>query len=86
MKHEGFRYEFTMKELRYFLFGDKKCPECRSLLNRQKRFHSVKGSVYDSKTEVSFSRAATVKQYEYAYKCEGCGREYTLTELSDMRR
>ena len=27
---KSFRYEFTMEELKYYLFNKKKCPKCQN--------------------------------------------------------
>ena len=50
MKHDGFRYDFTGKELLYFLFGKKICPKCPGKLVKSKGYETVEGSVFNSKT------------------------------------
>ena len=36
---KSFRYEFTMRELFYFLFSNKDCPECG---NKMKKIKDMK--------------------------------------------
>ena len=42
-KYQAFRYDFTMKELIYFLFGKKTCPKCNGKLNKSKSYEIVDG-------------------------------------------
>lgn len=82
MIHDGFRYEFTLKELRYFLFGKKSCPGCGGEMLRSKGFETVSGRDVNSKSNPCFVPSARVKQYQYFYTCTQCARRYTLRELA----
>lgn len=75
MDTKGFRYEFTFKEMVYFLFRKKVCPCCKGSLQKVKVFDVV---ISDSR--LNFGRE--IKQYSYRYKCKSCGKEYSLGELS----
>lgn len=85
MRHQAFRYEFTMRELFFFLFGAKKCPDCGCALEKMKGFQTKDGSEFGPRTEVAFSKTVKVKQYHYSYRCTHCGNEYTLKELADRK-
>lgn len=41
MKHDAFRYDFTYKELIYFLFKKKRCPKCNCQLTKSKVYETV---------------------------------------------
>ena len=83
MKHDGFRYEFTMKELAYFLLKKKACPRCRGNMTRSKGYETVDGREVNSSSDAFFVPNAKIKRYQYFYSCERCGREYTLHELAE---
>lgn len=85
MKHDAFRYDFTFKELIYFLFGKKVCPRCKGKMVKIKRYETVKGAEFNSKTEAFFIPNAKVKHYLYFFTCEKCGAEYSLNELIKMK-
>lgn len=76
MADKGFRYEFTFKELLYFLFGKKECPFCKGSLVKVKVFEM---GISDSR----FNFGRKIKQYSYRYKCKSCRKEYSLEELSE---
>lgn len=82
MKHDGFRYDFTGRELAYFLFGKKICPKCQGKLVKSKGYETVEGSVFNSKTAAFFIPNSKIKHYLYFYNCEKCGAEFTLSELA----
>lgn len=82
MKHDGFRYDFTGKELKYFLFGKKVCPKCHGKLEQNKGFETVEGAVFNSKSEAFFIPNSQIKHYLYIYCCEKCGAEFKLSELA----
>ena len=86
MKHDAFRYDFTLKELWFFLFKGKQCPKCGGRLCREKRFETAAGSDFNSRSADPFVGNARVKHYMYYYTCRDCGSEYSLKELCEMRR
>lgn len=71
MDSKGFRYEFTIKELLYFLFRKKECPYCKGSLAKVRVFE-----VEISDSRLNFGRK--IKQYSYRYKCKSCGKEFSL--------
>lgn len=80
----AFRYEFTGKELAYFLFGRKKCPKCGGRLEKEKCFEFVDGSVFKGDSVPLYIQAAhEVKLYYYMYHCQDCGSSFSLTELAE---
>ena len=82
MEHNAFRYDFTTKELVYFLFKKKICPKCGSQMIKSKGYETVEGNVFNSKTEAFFAPNAKVKHYLYFFTCQQCGSEFTLNELA----
>lgn len=85
-KIQGFQYGFTIKELFYFLFGKKDCPECGRKLVREKDYEIVKGADLNGKSDPFFTPQINVKRYIYLYTCQQCGSRHTLKELSSWRR
>lgn len=82
MKHDAFRYDFTYKELIYFLFKKKRCPKCNCQLTKSKVYETVDGSAFNGKSEAFFIPHAKVKHYLYLFTCSNCGTQFTLSELS----
>lgn len=82
MEHDGFRYDFTGKELSYFLFGKKVCPKCKGKLIKSKGYETVEGAKFNSRSSAFFVSNTNVKHYLYFYNCEKCNAEYTLSELA----
>lgn len=83
MKNKAFRYEFSGKELSYFMFKKKKCPKCGGKMIKNKCSKIVDGKIFDSPlTPLYISGRSEVKQYYYSFTCEKCGAEYTLSELA----
>lgn len=83
MKHTAFRYDFTFRELIYFLFAKKKCPHCGGKLDKHKDFETVDGGVFQSSSNpLFFIQDNKVKRYVYSYSCKNCGRLYSLRDLS----
>lgn len=82
MKHDGFRYDFTGKELIYFLFRKKTCPKCNATMIRTKGFETVEGRYLNSSADPFFVPNAKVKHYQYYYNCQQCGASYALKELA----
>ena len=83
MKHKGFSYEFTAKELVYLLFKKKICPRCGETMDKVKYFQTVKGRELNSKADPIFVPQVNIKQYHYRFACKGCGTQFTLTELAE---
>ena len=81
MKQQAFSYDFTMKELIYFLFKKKRCPDCGGKMTKNKRHEIVEGSKINSGSDPFFVQNAKVKYYYYTYICSKCGSEYKLTDL-----
>jgi len=82
MEHNAFRYDFTPKELLYFLFRKKCCPECGGKLIKSKGYETVAGETFNSKSDAFFVPNAKVKHFLYFFNCYQCGAEFTLNELS----
>lgn len=83
MKHKGVSYSFTGKELSYLLFKKKKCRNCNHKLVKIKKYETKLGKDLNSKSDPIFISNANVKSYYYIFKCENCGKEYTLEELAN---
>lgn len=79
---ESFRYDFTMKELSYFLFKKKKCPKCGGKMKKEKCCETVEESVFNTNTVPLYIQGHQVKHYFYRFSCTDCGAEFTLSELS----
>lgn len=83
MGHDAFLYDFTGKELAYFLFKKKMCPKCNGKLIKGKGYETVDGYVFNNKTESFYVPNAKVKHYLYFFTCQNCGTQFTLSELSN---
>ena len=81
MGAQSFRYEFTTKELVYFLFKKKSCPGCGERMKKEKRGETVDGSVFNTKSVPLYIKGREVKLYYYTFLCPACGAEYKLSEL-----
>lgn len=85
MKTTAFRYDFTMKEFAFFLFGKKQCPHCGEKLHKEKKFEITDGSVFASKSDpLFFIQDDNTKHYYYVYKCYNCNQSFTLKQLSNQ--
>lgn len=82
MEHKGFRYDFTMKEIKYFLFNRKICPKCGGKLEKGKGYETVDGSTFYTRANMFFAPNVKVKHYFYIYKCQQCGSEHMLSDLA----
>lgn len=82
MKHDGVKYEFAPKELFYFLFDKKKCPNCGAKMNKRKEFEILTGAECNGSTDPVFIAHGKVKRYMYFFDCQECGSAYTLQELA----
>lgn len=83
MRSDGFQYDFTVKELIYFLLKKKNCPRCNGPLVKRKNFEMLAGHELNSRSDAFFASNAKVKHYQYVYTCEQCHGEYTLHELAE---
>lgn len=82
MGHDAFRYDFTGKELFYYLFKKKVCPECGSEMTKFKGYETVDGAVFNNRTSDFFVQNAKVKHYLYFFHCPTCKNDYRLSELA----
>lgn len=82
MKCNAFRYDFTMKELLYFLFLKKTCPNCGNKMTKNKDYEIVNGSTFNTKSVPLYVQGRSkVKHYHYLFSCSKCGSQYALKEL-----
>jgi len=80
MRAKGFQYAFTAKELAYFLFSRRSCPDCGGRMDRRRAFSTeTSNDLFD--IDGLFASSAEVKAYYYVYACPSCHRRYTLSEL-----
>lgn len=82
-KMDSFRYEFTPRELQYFLFGKKICPRCGGKMTQKKDFEYVSGRELNRKSDAFFFPGDQVKRYFYSYTCPKCRITFKLSELSE---
>lgn len=82
---KAFRYDFTMKELKFYLFNKKNCPKCDYKMIKSKDYEIVNGSTFNSRGSAFFIPNSKVKHYYYLYNCSNCGTQYTLKELADKK-
>ncbi len=82
MDEKGFRYEFSGKELTYFLFKEKVCPSCGGVLKKSKSFETVDGSIFDTVSVPLYIKGRKVKRYFYSFTCGKCNSSYELSELA----
>ena len=85
MEYSEFRYDFTMRELGYFLFAKKVCPRCSGKLKKEKSFEIVPCSQFSTKSH-RISGTRKVKHYFYSYTCTTCGLSFPLSELANKKR
>lgn len=80
---QAFRYDFTMKELAYFLFKKKICPKCGGQMEKKKCCEIVDGSIFNTNdTPLYIQGSKQVKHYFYIFLGRECGAEITLAELA----
>lgn len=83
---KSFRYDFTMKELSYFLFSKKICPNCKNKMIKNKGYELVDGSVFNTtSTPLYIQGRKEVKYYHYLFNCPNCKAQYTLKELAEKK-
>lgn len=79
---KSFRYEFTLKELFYFLFSKKKCPNCGNKMIKNKGYEIVDGTIFNTNSVPLYIQGRQeVKYYHYLFNCSKCGSQYKLKEL-----
>lgn len=78
----GFRYDFTGKELAYFLFKRKRCPKCGNVMTKKKCAETVDGAKFNTASVPLYIRGREIKYYYYSFTCEKCGAEYMLADLA----
>lgn len=81
---KSFRYEFTGKELYYFLFKRKKCPECGGEMIKNKCSEIVDGSRFNTVSVPLYIKRREVEYYYYLFECNECGVKYTLSDLANQ--
>lgn len=80
---KSFRYDFTTKELMYFVFGRKNCPNCGNKMKKIKKCEIVDGSKFNTNNVPLYIQGSKeVKHYYYVFSCPQCGAEYKLEELA----
>lgn len=83
---KSFRYDFTMKELKYFLFNKKNCPKCNHKMIKSKGYELVDGSIFNTTSIPLYIKGRKeVKHYHYLFNCSNCGTQYTLKELAEKK-
>ena len=85
MKHKGFQYDFSPEELKYFLFGKKRCPHCEGELLREKAFETVNSRELNTRSDPIFVQDVPIKHYLYYYTCQSCGHRFSLHELASRK-
>ena len=81
---KAFRYDFTIKELCYYLFAKKSCPVCGSKMKKIKGYEIVDGAIFnEALTPLYIKGSKEVKYYQYLYECPKCNSQYKLKELAD---
>lgn len=80
---KSFRYEFTGKELYYFLFANKKCPKCGNKMKKEKGFELLDGSIFSTNSVPLYIQGREVKYYHYLFNCSKCGTQFTLKNLAN---
>lgn len=86
MEHQAIRYKLTPREMSYFLFAKKVCPQCGTVMTRQKGYVTVKGAELKEESDMFFRHDANVKDYKFFFVCKQCNIQYSLTELANQNR
>ena len=80
---KSFRYEFTPKELRYFLFKKKICPNCGQLLEKERVANVSQDSILHPGVSGSGIEAT---RYSYQFNCKACEASFSLSELAELSK
>lgn len=78
----SFRYDFTVTEMRYFLFKKKICPQCGGTMKKEKCCEMIDGSIFNTNSVPLYIQGRQVKHYFYRFTCSKCESNFTLTELA----
>lgn len=81
MRHQAFRYDFSMSELFYLMFRKKNCPKCGSKMTMKKCYETEKGAKFNSRADPFFVKNARVKHYRFFFVCSHCDVKYLLSDL-----
>ena len=81
MSSQGVHWEFSIPEMKYLLFGRKKCPVCGAPLVKKKNEEIVSGRDVNNPKDPMFFPGAKVRHFSYTFICESCKREFLLKEL-----
>ena len=84
-KITGFQYDFTPRELFYFLFKKKICPNCGSKMIKEKTYEIVSSSELNTRSDPLFIQDTNVKHYYYKFKCSSCNQEFLLKDLAQKK-
>lgn len=82
VNENAFQYEFTGKEIVYFLFRKKVCPHCGSKLSKTKNYETVEGYKLNNNQEAFFIPDAKVKRYHHLFFCHSCQIVYPISDLA----
>ena len=83
MKGNAFRYDFTIKELLYFLFSKKICPNCGNKMTKSKSYEIVDGKIFNTNAVPLYIQGSSkVEHCHYLFNCSKCNSRYTLKELT----
>ncbi|MCD8382730.1 MAG: hypothetical protein LUC30_07440 [Clostridiales bacterium] len=85
-KADGFKYDFTLTELKALLFHSKKCPRCSGQLTRERTCERVEGRDVNSRADPFFVQNAQVNHYGFVFRCQSCGSVFTLKELAESAK
>lgn len=83
-KHTAFYYDFSPREMWYFLFGKKVCPRCGGKLIRHKSYETIHGHM-PYKDHADRISPRKVKHYVYTYCCTACGTSFSLADLAKKK-
>lgn len=82
VNNDAFQYEFTGKELVYYLFRKKVCPHCGGKLSKTKKHETVEGYKLNNKQDAFFIPDANVKRYHHLFFCQNCKTAYPISDLA----
>lgn len=86
MVTNGFKYEISMSDLKYKLFGKKECPRCKARLVNGKHREEISGAeAQKGANKPFFAPHSTVQKYTDVYTCPQCNVTYTIAELMQAK-
>lgn len=86
MKNTGFKYEFTLGELLFLIFGKKTCPNCGNKLIKKKDYTIRTDLFHTEGADSIFKPDSEVKQYSFNYVCNTCKFSSSLAEMAKGKR